>query len=94
MAASRPAGPDVPWPSGANNKKHTGESDMGAKQSHGIGVGVFQAIADLYTGDPAVIAKRAEELGFDAYWLPELGVLVDAPEAEPKSEELGPRPKS
>ena len=44
---------------------------MGAKQSEGMGVGVFQVIADHFTGDPAVIARRAEELGFDSYWLPE-----------------------
>jgi probable F420-dependent oxidoreductase len=44
---------------------------MTAKTSSGIGVGVFQVIADLHTGDPAIIARRAEELGFDSYWLPE-----------------------
>jgi len=44
---------------------------MSAKNSGGIGVGVFQVLADLPGGDPAVIAKRAEELGFDSYWLPE-----------------------
>ncbi|MGD9604508.1 MAG: LLM class flavin-dependent oxidoreductase, partial [Gammaproteobacteria bacterium] len=44
---------------------------MSAKKSNGIGVGVFQIIADLFTGDPAVVARRAEALGFDSYWLPE-----------------------
>ncbi len=44
---------------------------MGAKQSEGMGVGVFQILADHFTGDPAIIARRAEELGFDSYWLPE-----------------------
>ena len=28
-----------------------------------IGIGVIQSLVDLETGDPAVIAKRAEELG-------------------------------
>lgn len=46
-----------------------------AKKSHGIGVGVFQVLADLPTGDPAVIAKHAEKLGFDSYWLPEHAVI-------------------
>ncbi len=36
-----------------------------------FGVGVFQILSDLPTGDPAVIAKRAEELGFDSYWTAE-----------------------
>jgi probable F420-dependent oxidoreductase len=44
---------------------------MTMKKSHGIGVGVFQIMPDLATGDPAVVAKRAEELGFASYWVPE-----------------------
>lgn len=48
---------------------------MSMKKSHGIGVGVFQALSDMPTGDPAVVAKRAEELGFASYWLPEHGVI-------------------
>lgn len=46
-----------------------------ARKSNGIGVGVFQVLADMPTGDPAVVAKRAEELGFESYWLPEHGVI-------------------
>jgi probable F420-dependent oxidoreductase len=53
---------------------------MTVKKSHGIGVGVFQVIADLFTGDPAVIAKRAEELGFDSYWLPEHAAIPQGSE--------------
>jgi probable F420-dependent oxidoreductase len=45
------------------------------KKSNGIGVGIFQVLADVPTGDPAVIARRAEELGFYSYWLPEHGVI-------------------
>jgi len=45
------------------------------KKSSGIGVGVFQILADLKSGDPGVVAKRAEELGFDSYWLPEHAII-------------------
>lgn len=45
------------------------------KKSSGIGVGVFQVLADMPGGDPAVIAKRAEELGFESYWLPEHAII-------------------
>lgn len=48
---------------------------MSMKHCHGIGVGVFQVLGDLPSGDPAVIAKRAEELGFASYWLPEHAVM-------------------
>lgn len=47
------------------------------KKSNGIGVGVFQVLADMPSGDPAVVAKRAEELGFESYWLPEHGVIPE-----------------
>jgi probable F420-dependent oxidoreductase len=40
-----------------------------------FGVGVFQILSDLACGDPAVIAKRAEELGFDSYWTAEHPVM-------------------
>ncbi len=53
---------------------------MSAKLSSGIGVGVFQVIADLFIGDPAVIAKRAEALGFDSYWLPEHAAIPQGSE--------------
>ncbi len=45
------------------------------KKSSGIGVGVFQILADTPSGDPAVVARRAEELGFESYWLPEHAVI-------------------
>ncbi|MEN9726303.1 MAG: hypothetical protein RL434_669 [Pseudomonadota bacterium] len=45
------------------------------KKSSGIGVGVFHVMADTPGGDPAVVAKRAEELGFESYWLPEHAVI-------------------
>lgn len=47
------------------------------KKSSGIGVGVFQVLADLPGGDPAVIAQRAEALGFDSYWLPEHAIIPE-----------------
>lgn len=55
---------------------------MAAKTSSGIGVGVFQVSADLFTGDPAVIAKHAEALGFDSYWLPEHTVIPQGSDAD------------
>lgn len=45
------------------------------KKSSGIGVGVFQVLADMPGGDPAVIAKHAEDLGFESYWLPEHAII-------------------
>ena len=48
---------------------------MSKKTASGIGVGVFQVVGDLSSGDPAVVAKRAEELGFHSYWLPEHTVI-------------------
>ena len=38
-------------------------------------IGVFQPLNDRPSGDPAVIAKRAEDLGFSSYWAPEHTVL-------------------
>ncbi len=46
-----------------------------SKRSNGITVGVFQNLCDKPSGDPAVIARRAEELGFDSYWVPEHVVM-------------------
>lgn len=40
-----------------------------------MGIGVFQPLNDLPTGDPAVIAKKAESLGFVSYWAPEHTVI-------------------
>ena len=34
-------------------------------------VGIFHYLSTAYSIDPAVLAKRAEELGFDSLWLPE-----------------------
>lgn len=39
-----------------------------------IDVGVFQIIADKQ-GDPAIVAKAAEDLGFNSYWVPEHAIL-------------------
>lgn len=36
---------------------------MADKNIDGMGVGIFQITADTPSGDPAVVAKRAEELG-------------------------------
>lgn len=44
---------------------------MSSTSSHGLKVGVFQSLADRDTGDPAVVAQRAEALGFTSYWVPE-----------------------
>jgi probable F420-dependent oxidoreductase len=48
---------------------------MTKKTVDGMGIGVFQILTDLATGDPAVIARRAEELGFASYWVPEHTVI-------------------
>lgn len=45
------------------------------KKSSGIGVGIFTVTGDLRKGDPAVVAKRVEELGFESYWLPEHALI-------------------
>ena len=37
-----------------------------------IGIFVFQTGSSL---DPAVLAKRAEELGFESFWVPEHGII-------------------
>jgi len=34
-------------------------------------VGIFHYLSTAYSIDPAVLARRAEELGFDSFWLPE-----------------------
>ena len=48
---------------------------MAVRRSHGIKLGVFTALCDLPTADPARIAQRAEALGFDSYWVPEHAVI-------------------
>lgn len=50
---------------------------MSSKRCNGIPIGVFQSLADVSTGDPAIIAKAAEDHGFDHYWLPEHGVIPE-----------------
>ena len=50
---------------------------MAEKNINGMGVGVFQITADLPSGDPAIVAKRAEELGFASYWMPEHSVFPE-----------------
>lgn len=58
-----------------------------------IGIGVFQALNDLHTGDPAVVAKRAEELGFASYWAPEHTVIpVGSADVYPGKTEDQPPP--
>lgn len=37
-------------------------------------VGIFQILPDM-TADPRVVAKRAEELGFESFWVPEHPIL-------------------
>ena len=37
-----------------------------------IGIFVFESDSSL---DPAVLARRAEELGFDSFWVPEHPVI-------------------
>jgi probable F420-dependent oxidoreductase len=38
-------------------------------------VGIFQYLSTAYAIDPAVLAKRAEALGFDSLWLPEHPIM-------------------
>jgi len=45
------------------------------KTVDGMGVGVFQVLVDRPAGDPAAIAKRAEDLGFDSYWVPDHTII-------------------
>ncbi|MEM7542748.1 MAG: TIGR03619 family F420-dependent LLM class oxidoreductase [Pseudomonadota bacterium] len=47
------------------------------KTAEGLKVGVFTILADMSSGDPAVVAKRAEELGFYSYWVPEHAVIPE-----------------
>ena len=48
---------------------------MTKKTAQGLSVGVFQVMADMHYGDPAVIAKCAEDVGFSSYWVPEHTVI-------------------
>jgi alkanesulfonate monooxygenase SsuD/methylene tetrahydromethanopterin reductase-like flavin-dependent oxidoreductase (luciferase family) len=41
-------------------------------------VGVFE-FAIEYSADPAALAKRAEELGFDSFWVPEHPIVPIPP---------------
>ena len=38
-------------------------------------VGIFQYLSTAYSIDPAVLAQRAEALGFDSLWLPEHPIM-------------------
>src|SRR6266849_2424498 len=38
-------------------------------------VGLFHYLSTAYAIDPAILAKRAEELGFDSLWLPEHPIM-------------------
>ncbi len=67
---------------------------MPAKTINGMDVGVFQILADKPTGDPAVVAKRAEELGFGSYWVPEHGIIPEGScDAYPGKESDDPPPE-
>jgi len=48
---------------------------MVSKLSSGIPIGLFQALCDLPTGDPAIVAKMAEDAGFESYWTGEHAVM-------------------
>ncbi|MEQ8663218.1 MAG: TIGR03619 family F420-dependent LLM class oxidoreductase [Gammaproteobacteria bacterium] len=48
---------------------------MTARLCHGLKLGVFAPLCDATTADPARIARKAETLGFDSYWVPEHGVI-------------------
>ena len=43
---------------------------MAKKTAQGLNVGVFQVMADMHNGDPAVIAKCAEESKKEAQQIP------------------------
>ena len=40
-----------------------------------MGIGIVHPLNTLDAGDPAIVAKRAEELGFVSYWAPEHTVV-------------------
>jgi probable F420-dependent oxidoreductase len=42
-----------------------------------MGVGVFQVLTDCAVGDPAIIAKKAEDVGFASYWVPEHAAIPE-----------------
>jgi len=44
-------------------------------------IGVFSAMPSA-EADPAIIAKRAEELGFESYWVPDHPILPVGGEKE------------
>ncbi|TDJ62341.1 MAG: LLM class F420-dependent oxidoreductase [Proteobacteria bacterium] len=48
---------------------------MPKRTASGMGIGLFQILTDQPSGDPAIIAQRAEELGFASYWVPEHSVI-------------------
>lgn len=64
-----------------------------AKTCHGLKVGVFQNLVDNDAGDPAVVAKRAEELGFAHYWVPDHTVIPEgSADVYPGKQENEPPP--
>jgi probable F420-dependent oxidoreductase len=50
---------------------------MDNKLYKGMKVGVFQVLTDMENGDPAIVAKHAEDLGFSSYWAPEHTVIPE-----------------
>ena len=57
-----------------------------------IGIGVFQVLPDLSTGDPGVIARKAEDLGFESYWVPDHPVIPVGSTDDYPGKERGERP--
>lgn len=50
---------------------------MARKTAQGMGVGVFQILTDCSIGDPAIVAKLAEDHGFASYWVPEHAAIPE-----------------
>ena len=64
------------------------------KQCHGLKVGVFQNLVDNEAGDPAIVAKRAEELGFAHYWVPDHTIIPEgSADVYPGKQENEPPPE-
>ncbi len=56
-----------------------------------ISIGVFQIVADM-KADPAIVAKAAEDLGFNSYWVPEHPILPVESESTYKAGAEGEKP--
>ena len=51
-----------------------GYAVMARNKEAAMKIGVFEFVTDQSV-DPAVLAKRAEELGFASFWVPEHGII-------------------